>query len=74
MYLEKMSMSNNVLISVIMSVYNTKEKWLREAIESILNQSFSNFEFIIILDCPTDNSRSVVYEYAKSDDRIRIIH
>lgn len=66
-------MSNNVLISVIMSVYNTKEKWLREAIESILNQSFSNFEFIIILDCPTDNSRSVVYEYAKSDDRIRII-
>lgn len=66
-------MSNSVLISVIMSVYNTREEWLREAIESILNQSFSNFEFIIILDCPTDNSRSIVYEYAKSDNRIRII-
>jgi len=33
-------MSNSVLISVIMSVYNTREEWLREAIESILNQSF----------------------------------
>lgn len=66
-------MLNNVLISVIMSVYNTNEKWLREAIESILNQTISNFEFIIVLDCPTDGSRSVVYEYAKSDKRIRII-
>ena len=37
-------------ISVVMSVYNTKEKWLKEAIESILNQSYKNFEFIIILD------------------------
>lgn len=66
-------MTNSVLISVIMSVYNTEEKWLREAIESILNQSFSNFEFIIVLDCPTDDSQSVVYEYAKLDSRIRII-
>lgn len=66
-------MSNKVLISVIMSVYNTKEVWLREAIVSILNQTYTDFEFIIVLDCPTDDSRSVVYEYAKSDDRIRII-
>ena len=37
-------------ISVIMSVYNTQEEWLRESIESILNQTFSDFEFIIIND------------------------
>ncbi len=60
-------------ISVLMSVYNTKEPWLREAIESILNQSYSNFEFIIVLDCPTDGSDAVVREYAQKDARIKVI-
>lgn len=66
-------MSNQTDISVIMSVYNTKEPWLREAIESILNQSFRNFEFIIILDRPTDGSAAVVAEYAEKDSRIRVV-
>lgn len=57
-----------------MSVYNTPEKWLREAIDSILQQSFSDFEFIIIIDCPTDNSRNIVEEYAQRDNRIMIIN
>lgn len=57
-------------ISVIMSVYNTRETWLRKAIESILNQTFNNFEFIIILDCPTDDSYKIIKEYADSDSRI----
>ena len=35
-------------ISILMPVYNTKEEYLREAIESILNQTYSDFEFIII--------------------------
>ena len=39
------------LISVIMSNYNTEEKYLRAAIESVLDQTYENFEFIIIDDC-----------------------
>ena len=60
-------------ISVVMSVYNTKEEWLRKSIESILNQSFKDFEFIIILDAPTDHSEDIVKEYAQKDSRIYIV-
>lgn len=60
-------------ISVLMPVYNTPEQFLREAIESILNQTFSNFEFIIIDDGSTDNSATIIKEYAKHDKRIRYI-
>lgn len=66
-------MKNSPTISVIMSVYNTDKKWLRESIESILNQTFSDFEFLIILDCPTDDSEQVVIEYAKADSRVIIL-
>ncbi len=59
------------LVSVIMSNYNTPEEFLRPAIESILNQTYQNFEFIIIDDCSTDNSLSIIESY--TDDRIRII-
>ena len=60
------------LISVIMSVYNG-EKYLVQAIESILNQTYQNFEFIIIEDSSTDNSLDILEEYAKKDSRIKII-
>ena len=60
-------------ISVIMSVYNTKEEWLRLSIESILTQTYENFEFIIVLDAPTDNSEKIVEEYQNIDDRIIVI-
>ena len=46
--------TNNLKVSVIMSVYNG-EKYLKEAIDSILSQSFTNFEFIIVNDCSTDS-------------------
>lgn len=59
------------LISVIMSNYNTPEEFLRPAIESILNQTYQNFEFIIIDDCSTDNSLSIIESY--TDSRIKII-
>lgn len=52
--------------SVIMAVYNTKE-FLREAIESILCQNFTNFEFIIIDDASTDGSYDLIQEYARTD-------
>ena len=60
-------------VSVIMSVYNTEEAWLRESIQSILDQSFRNFEFIIVLDSPTDGSEGIVREYAETDERIVVL-
>lgn len=64
---------NNKNISVIMSVYNEKEIWLREAIESILNQTWTNLEFIIIVDNPKNNNIiNLLNEYAKRDSRIKI--
>jgi glycosyltransferase involved in cell wall biosynthesis len=61
---------NTPEISVIMPVYNT-EKYLNEAIDSILNQTFVNFEFIIIDDASTDNSLEIIKSY--NDKRIIII-
>jgi glycosyltransferase involved in cell wall biosynthesis len=62
----------NPQISVIMAVYNG-EKYLAEAIESILNQTFKEFEFIIIDDGSKDNSLNIIKRYAKKDSRIIII-
>ena len=59
------------LISVVMSNYNTEESYLRASIESILNQTYENFEFIIVDDCSTDNSIDVIESY--SDKRIKLI-
>lgn len=59
------------MISVIMSTYKEDERLLRESIESILNQTHRDFEYIIILDYPdNDVHKSVIEEYALKDDRI----
>lgn len=68
--IKKINMSKP-LVSVIMPVYNTEE-WVWEAIESILNQTFKEFEFIIIDDCSTDWSYEILDEYAKKDKRISL--
>jgi glycosyltransferase involved in cell wall biosynthesis len=57
-------------ISVIMPVYN-QEKYLEETIKSVLNQSFTNFEFNIIDDGSTDNSAAIIQRYAEKDKRIK---
>ncbi|MBR1605192.1 MAG: glycosyltransferase [Alphaproteobacteria bacterium] len=56
-------------VSVLMPVYNTKEEYLREAIESILNQTFRDFEFLIIDDGSTNNAKEVIWSYR--DRRIK---
>ena len=56
-------------ISVLMPVYKTDEKFLREAIESILNQTFTDFEFLILDDCPEDDRENIVKSY--NDPRIK---
>jgi glycosyltransferase involved in cell wall biosynthesis len=68
---------NNIIpsISVIMSVFSEPEEWLRESIDSILNQTFSNFEFIIINDNPTCQlNKCLLNEYKHKDKRIIIIN
>lgn len=58
-------------ISVIMSVYNA-QSYLDEAIESILNQSFTDFEFLIIDDCSNDDSKKILDLFALKDPRIKV--
>ncbi|EMF1281380.1 glycosyltransferase, partial [Campylobacter coli] len=62
-------MNNIPYVSVIMPTYN-REKYVAEAIESILNQSFVDFEFIIIDDGSSDNTCKIIEEFAKKDCRI----
>lgn len=57
-------------ISVVMPVYNGA-KYIREAIDSILNQTFTDFEFIIVNDCSTDRTEDIIKSY--TDERIRYI-
>ena len=60
-------------LSVIVPVYNT-EKYLRECIDSILAQTFTDFELILVNDGSTDGSGAICDEYAGKDPRIRVIH
>lgn len=60
-------------VSVIIPVYNAGE-YLKRTLESILNQTFKDFEVICINDCSTDNSLEILEEFAEKDNRIRIIN
>lgn len=57
------------LISVVLPVYNG-EKYLRESIESVIAQTYQNWELLILDDCSTDNSADIAIEFAKRDSRI----
>ena len=58
-------------ISVLMAVYNDEIN-LPKSIDSILNQSYKNFEFLILDDCSSDGTLDVLHKYAERDDRIKI--
>ncbi len=60
-------------ISCVLPVYNG-EKRVSQAIDSVLNQSFKDFELIIVNDCSTDKTKDIIEVYAKKDNRIKIIH
>nr|WP_325298490.1 glycosyltransferase family 2 protein [uncultured Oscillibacter sp.] len=61
------------MISVIMLTYN-RERLVSRAIESILNQTYRDFEFLIVDNGSTDKSGKIADTYAKQDARIRVIH
>lgn len=60
------------LVSIITPVYNC-EKLIEETIECVLNQTYKNWEMILVDDCTPDNSAEIIKKYAKKDKRIKYI-
>ncbi|HEY2584989.1 MAG TPA: glycosyltransferase [Tepidisphaeraceae bacterium] len=65
-------MADNPLVSVLMPAYNAR-RYVAEAIESVLAQTYRDFEFLIIDDGSTDDTAEIVNRYAAADDRIRVL-
>ena len=61
----------SIKVSVIMPVYNA-QRFLKEAIDSVLSQSFSDFELIVVDDCSTDGSYEILLGYRENDGRVRV--
>lgn len=59
-------------VSIIIPVYNV-EKYLRQCLDSVVNQTLTDIEIICVNDCSPDNSAEILSEYAKKDNRIKII-
>lgn len=70
--MESKTIETSPKVSVVMCVWNG-EKYLRECIDSILNQSFQDFEFIIVNDGSTDGTAEILQTYAVQDPRVRIL-
>ncbi len=66
-------MENQALISVIIPVYNV-EKYLRECIDSVLNQSYTSYEVILVDDGSTDSSGEICDEYVEKYNNITVLH
>lgn len=63
----------NTLLSIIVPVYNV-ELYIRKCLDSILNQTFREYELILVDDGSTDQSGAICDEYALKDNRIVVIH
>ncbi len=66
-------MEENILISVIVPIYNAA-RYLPRCIESILHQTYTNFELLLVDDGSTDKSGAICDEYALKDTRIKAYH
>lgn len=65
-------MSNDILVSVIVPVYNV-EKYLERCLKSIINQTYSNIEIVLINDASTDRSGEICCKFKEEDRRIILI-
>ena len=61
------------VISIIVPVYRA-EKYLNDCVDSILRQTFADFELVLIEDGSPDQSGAICDEYAQRDERVRVIH
>lgn len=66
-------MENRPFVSVVMPVYNV-EKHLEKAVQSVLDQTYQNFEIILVDDCSPDNCPELCEKIAESDERIQVLH
>lgn len=64
-------MTNHPLVSVLMTCYN-REKYISEAIESVLQSTYTNFELVIVDDCSTDSTFKIAKSYGEKDNRITV--
>lgn len=65
-------MPNKIEVSLIIPVYNV-ESYLRQCLDSVINQSFKDIEIILVNDCSSDNSLQIIKEYQQKDERIIVI-
>lgn len=68
-----MNITENILVSVIVPIYNV-EKYLPKCLDSIIHQSYENLEIILVDDGSTDKCPLICDDYAKKDKRIKVIH
>jgi glycosyltransferase involved in cell wall biosynthesis len=62
---------NNPLVSIILPTYNGNSKWISQAIDSVLNQTYTNRELIVINDASTNDIENTILEYTEKDKRIQ---
>ena len=65
-------MNKEELISIIVPVYNS-EKFIKDTIKTVEEQTYENWELLLVNDCSTDNSKKIIEEYEKKDKRIKLI-
>lgn len=61
----------NELVSIIVPTYNT-EKFIRSTIESVQNQTYANWEMVLVDDASTDKTVSIIKQFAQQDNRIKL--
>lgn len=66
-------MRKYIKVSIVVNVYNI-EKYIRDCINSLITQTYTNIEIILVDDGSTDKSGSICDEFAQKDERIKVIH
>ena len=65
------TINNSFLVSIVVPVYNA-EKFLKDTIKTVTNQTYENWELLLVDDCSTDKSVKIIMEYQQKDKRIKL--